>query len=84
MKIEFYMARFERLDYFIRTKSTGTPKAFAKKMSLSERMLYRYLSYMKDLGAPISFDREKMSYIYTDETEFSLQFDLLKQKFRNT
>jgi transcriptional antiterminator len=69
-----YAKRLERLHFFIRLKSTGTPKEFAHIMGISERSLYYYLLILKDKGATISYDRIRNSYYYLENIEFSLHF----------
>lgn len=62
-----------RIHEMISSKQTGKPKEFALKLGLSERMIYHYLSYMKDeLKAPISYDAALGCYYY--ETECALNF----------
>lgn len=62
MKIE----KIERMDLLIRTKSTGKPEEFARKLGLSPRSLFNYINFMRDhLGAPIEFSKEDESYYYT-------------------
>jgi hypothetical protein len=69
-----YAKRLERLHFFIRLKATGTPKEFAHNMGISERTLYYYMLILKDKGANISYDRNRNSYFYLENTEFSLHF----------
>lgn len=65
----------------ILNKQTGKPKEFALKLGLSERMLYHYLSYMKDeLKAPISYDAALGCYYY--ETACALNFSGQTDKSR--
>jgi transcriptional antiterminator len=51
-------------DYII-TESTGVPNALANKLGVSERTVYKYISYMKmELNAPIIFDKHLGNYRY--------------------
>lgn len=50
---------------FILMSRTGTPIELALKLSVSERTVYNYISYMKtELNAPIVFDIQKGNYCY--------------------
>lgn len=50
---------------------TGSPKTLASKLSISERSVYNYISFMKqELHAPIVYDYNKLSYIYSEEWDF--------------
>ncbi len=55
-----------RLHELAKTEQSGTPKVLAQKLSLSERTVFSYLSFMKtELNAPIIFNTNKGSYCYT-------------------
>lgn len=55
---------------------TGSPKQLAKELGLSERSIYNYILYMKnEMGAPIQFQRQKNSYVYTEECSFVLKYE---------
>jgi hypothetical protein len=63
------------LDFFIRRKSTGTPKELSIKIGLSERQMYIYLKYMKEeMIAPIRYSRINRSYEYRDLGGFSFEW----------
>ena len=64
----------ERLDFLIRTKSTGSPSELARKLQMSERNLYYILDLMKDLGAPIAYSKSRKSYNYVENGRFSVGF----------
>lgn len=78
--LRYDLYRLESIDRLIRIKGTGSPRCFAKKLGISERTLYEYLSFMKDLGAPIGYNKFRESYYYTSEGGFNFNF----QYHRNT
>lgn len=64
---------FIRLHELIVTKQTGTPKELAKKLTISERSLHYYISFMKnEMKAQIVYDKKLATYLY--ETECKLCF----------
>jgi len=69
-----YLRHIEYIDHLIFTKSTGTPKQFASKLSISERTLYNYLTIMKEFGAPIVYSKNRQSYYYKCEGRFFMRF----------
>ncbi len=69
-----YLNLLLQLDQFIRTKGTGSPPEFARKMGISERSLYEYLKVLKELGAPIKFSRQDHSYYYEIDGQFHISF----------
>jgi predicted DNA-binding transcriptional regulator YafY len=61
--------RIERLHSLIRLKATGSPNECALKLQISERQLYNTLDLMRQLGAPIYFDRTNYAYCYEYDVE---------------
>ncbi|MBP6089740.1 MAG: helix-turn-helix domain-containing protein [Crocinitomicaceae bacterium] len=59
----------------IEQKNTGNPAALAKKLAVSERMIYKYLDILKsEFNAPIKYSRKKQSYFFTEEGELNLRW----------
>ncbi|MCW3467988.1 HTH domain-containing protein [Chitinophaga sp. PC15] len=69
-----YFERLQTIDYLIRIKGTGKPAQLAKRLRISERTLYEFLKMMKELGAPIEYDRYKESYYYSEKGGFNIRF----------
>ncbi|PUZ19936.1 hypothetical protein GA0116948_11955 [Chitinophaga costaii] len=69
-----YFDRLQTIDHLIRIKGTGTPAALAKRMRISERTLFEFLKMMRELGAPIEYDRYKESYYYAEKGGFNVHF----------
>jgi predicted DNA-binding transcriptional regulator YafY len=69
-----YFDRLQTIDYLIRIKGTGKPAQLAKRLRISERTLYEFLKMMKELGAPIEYDRYKESYYYSEKGGFNVRF----------
>lgn len=64
----------EQIDQRIRLKATGKPEAFARKIGVSERHLYRVLDFLKSLGCPIVYDKHCFTYKYEEEGQFIICF----------
>lgn len=65
MLFEKYAQRIEYLHNLILRESTGRPGELARKLGISERMLYRYLEALRDVGHQIEFCQHKKSYVYS-------------------
>lgn len=61
---------FERLDYLITTKKTGTRSEMASKFGVSERTISRWLNIMRDCGAEIEFCKIRKSFAYKKPGKF--------------
>lgn len=61
----------DKIKYFIHLvekERTGTAKAAAEKIGVSERMIFNYVNLLKNqLNAPIIYNREKQSFVFTEK-----------------
>lgn len=64
----------ERVDALIRRKGTGNPKNLSKKLNISERSTYNLINLMKEMGAPIKYDKSTQTFYYEYKVSFSLGF----------
>jgi len=71
MKTLKQLERLRKAHKLIRQENTGTPKEFAIKLHISERQIYNILEQLKDMDAPLLFNRKANTYYY------SYDFDLL-------
>lgn len=69
-----FINRFRRIDDLIRRKATGSPSQLANKLEIAESTLYEFLNVMKDLGAPIYYDKTRCSYCYEYDGIFIIGF----------
>lgn len=80
MSFQKYLDRLERVHLLIRRKATGSPNELASKLGLSERHTRECIAEMKEMGAPIIFDKLQNSYCYLRETHFEFGFKPLVDK----
>ena len=71
--------RIDKMNYLIRSKRTGTPIQFAEKLEISESTLYQYLNALRDLGAPIAYDKFRQTYYYATCVEIKIHFDKVNE-----
>jgi predicted DNA-binding transcriptional regulator YafY len=69
-----FVERFKRIDEIIQNKSSGTPAQFAAKLDISESTLYEFIAVMKELGAPICYDKYSKRYYYNENGYFNISF----------
>ena len=58
--------RIKKLDKLIQQGNTGAPDEFAGRLGLSRSQLYNILEELKDLGAPIEYNRSMRSFYYKE------------------
>ncbi len=68
------LERVSRIDYLIRLKGTGSPETLARSLGISKRMVYHYINWMRDQGAPIKYCKLNASYYYAQEGRFVVEF----------
>jgi predicted DNA-binding transcriptional regulator YafY len=67
------LIRLRKAHQLIKNSNTGVPKEFASKMNLSIRSLYRLLDLLKEMEAPICYDKKNFTYYYCSSFEFRFQ-----------
>ncbi|WP_308991820.1 HTH domain-containing protein [Mariniflexile litorale] len=68
------LERLQQLHQRISQENTGAPKELADYMNISERSLYKLMEQLKDLTAPISYNRLTNTYYY--DGDFELQVNI--------
>ncbi|MGC4233872.1 MAG: hypothetical protein QM594_12915 [Niabella sp.] len=72
MSLEVSLKRLQFANAMIRKKATGNLETFAKRMNLSKSGLKKLLSEMREIGAPIQYDRLRETYYFTEDGEMSI------------
>jgi ribosomal protein S25 len=67
MSLLKYIERLKRMDDLIRRKATGTPDEFASRLGLGKSVLMDELRELKELGAEITYCKQRKSYYYTQD-----------------
>lgn len=69
MTLKKHINDLQRILDLIERKATGTPKQLAKKLGVSKRTVVRMIGELRDKDHKIEFQRNKMSYTFTDRDE---------------
>jgi len=72
MKMTFRerLQKLDRLHHLIRRKGTGNAEELSERLNVCPRTVYKLLNDLRHLGASISYNQERSSYCYMQETEF--------------
>ena len=70
-----FITTVEYLNYLIRIEGTGDPKSLARRLDVSVRAIYKYVSCLKEMGAPIAYNRHRQTYYYTKRVDFLCKFE---------
>jgi transcriptional antiterminator len=67
---------FNKLQFLIKlieSRGTGTPAELARKLNMSERMIYKYIYMLKyEFNAPIAYSRSMKSYYFSENGSLNL------------
>ncbi len=67
--------RLKTIDELIQKKNTGNAASLAEKLNISERTVKEFIAVMKELGAPIYYNRKACSYCYAKNGRFVIHFE---------
>lgn len=54
---------------------TGSPNQFAKKLQISRSTIMEYIDILKDMGAPVAYDKFRNSYYYLYRCKLKIGFE---------
>jgi hypothetical protein len=74
MKTIKNLERLQFIHSLIEVERTGTPLELARRMRISERLVYHLIEQLKDFKAAICYDRGRKTYYYNDD--FQLQVSI--------
>ncbi len=63
----------EWIDCLIRQQRTGSPRDLSQKIGASERKAERLIAQLRDQGFPISFDKRRNTYYYTEDVKIRFE-----------
>ena len=65
----------------IQERNTGTPKELAKKVKISERMVYKYMDELKqEFNAPVKYDKSHKTYYFNGSGNLKLHWQPTKSQ----
>jgi len=73
MKTYFY--RISIIDHLIQMECTGNAQQLAAQLGMARSTLFKYLDDMKELGAPIAYNRQRNTFYYRHKGSFTLPFN---------
>ena len=76
MKTIRSLERLQQLHNLIEKERTGTPKQLARRMKISERLVYLLIEYLKDYNAHICYDRSRQTYYYDEDFKLDIKISV--------
>ena len=76
MKCLVDLLKLKQLDNLIRQTATGSPEELAERLEMSYDSLLGLLSFLPpEMKAPITYNKNKLSYVYSYTPKFHLGFE---------
>ncbi|MCA0932987.1 DNA-binding protein [Lutimonas saemankumensis] len=66
------LERIKKIHNLIRLESTGTPEELSKKLRISIRQTFSLLEQMRELEAPVKFNRKAKTYYYERDFDINI------------
>ena len=73
-----HLLLLDRIHHHIEHKSTGSPEKFASLLEISESKLYRILGELRDHGAEIEYNAERLTYQYGNDVKINIYIKIGK------
>jgi len=70
------LERLRKVHKLIKLENTGTPGELAQKLRISTRQTYLVLEELKEMDAPIQFNRRTGTYYYEYEYELTINISI--------
>jgi hypothetical protein len=82
MKTLHQLECLKKTHHLILQGNTGTPDKFSKKINSSKRSFFRILNLLKEMDAPICYDKKISTYYYKKDfnLEIHLSIKILSEK----
>jgi predicted DNA-binding transcriptional regulator YafY len=70
------LERLQKIHKLIKSENTGTPAELAGKLHISPRLTYLLLEQLREMDAPLSFNRRTKTYYYHGSFELSINISI--------
>lgn len=70
------LERLKKAHNLIKSECTGSPSELAKKLRISVRQTYLLLEQLRELDAPIAFNRRTKTYFYSFDYELTIHISV--------
>jgi len=70
------LERLQQIHALIESETTGTPRELARRLHISERLVYHLIEQLRDYSAAIKYDRSRKTYYYEEEFELEVKISV--------
>ena len=81
MKTIKNLERLQLIHSLIKIENTGSPSELAKRMRISERLVYNLIEQLRDYKTSISYNRGRKTYYYCEDFQLMVNMRLLQGDF---
>ncbi len=70
------LEQLKKVHRLIKSECTGSPSALAKKLHISVKQTYLILEQLREMDAPIAFNRRTKTYFYLTDYEVTINISI--------
>ena len=70
------LERLKKIHHLIKSENTGSPAELAKQLHISVRQTYLLIEMLKEMDAPILFNRRTKTYYYSKDYELTINISI--------
>lgn len=70
------LERLKKVHGLIKSECTGSPAELAQKLHIGVRQTYSLLEQLREMDAPIAFNRRTKTYFYLSDYELTIQISI--------
>lgn len=74
MALNDLFEKIKRIDQLIRIEATGNPDQLTQKLGVAKSTLYSYINIMKQYDAPIKYNDERKTFVFTSNGILKIGF----------
>ena len=70
------LERLKKIHKMINSENTGSPAELAKRLHISVRQTYLLIEMLREMDAPILFNRRTKTYYYSKDYELTININI--------
>lgn len=69
------LKRIEYIDYLIHSKTASSIEDLSVKLNTSKRQVHNIIKEMREMGAPLKYDRGTNRFYYDEDKRFIFKYE---------
>jgi len=69
------LERIKYVDYLILSKTANSIRDLSARLKTSERQVHNVIKEMREMGAPLKYDRREKRFYYEEDKKFTFKYE---------